>query len=172
MQLTRFTDYSLRVLIYLGGQHDHLVTIREIAEKHGISENHLMKIVHRLATRGYIDTIRGKGGGMRLARAPERINLGDVVRDTEESMAIAECFEAGNSSCILLPTCVLKSILAEARKSFFATLDLYKLSDLIHTPSLVENQLQTPISKITQIKHAAITDAPGPALKNNDTARH
>lgn len=138
MQLTRFTDYSLRVLIYLGGQSNNLVTIREIAEKHGISENHLMKIVHRLAMRGYIETVRGKGGGMRLARQAEMINLGDVVRDTEESVDIAECFEAGNSSCILLPTCVLKSILVEARRSFFATLDRYKLSDLIKTPSMTK----------------------------------
>lgn len=150
MQLTRFTDYSLRVLIYLGGQHNHLVTIREIAEKHGISENHLMKIVHKLAMRGYIETVRGKGGGMRLARQPELINLGDVVRDTEESMAIAECFEAGNSSCILMPTCILKSILGEARKSFFATLDLYKLSDLINTPSIAQNLAHTADAKITR----------------------
>ena len=147
MQLTRFTDYSLRVLIYLGGQHDHLVTIKEIAEIHGISENHLMKIVHRLAMRGYIETVRGKGGGMRLARQAEMINLGDVVRDTEESMDIAECFEAGNSSCILLPTCILKSILVEAKKSFFATLDLYKLSDLINAPTMAGIQ-----ARVTELK--------------------
>ena len=135
MQLTRFTDYSLRVLIYLGEQDDQLATIREIAEKHGVSENHLMKVVHRLATLGYIVTLRGKGGGMRLARRPERINLGDVVRDTEENMDIVECFEASAQSCTLLPACVLKSILMEAKKSFLATLDLYQLSDLIHMPS-------------------------------------
>lgn len=134
MQLSRFTDYSLRVLMYLGEQFDRLATIREIAEKHGISENHLMKVVHRLATHGYIVTVRGKGGGMRLARRPERINLGDVVRDTEENMDIAECFEAGAQSCALLPACVLRSILIEARKSFLATLDLYQLSDLIRMP--------------------------------------
>lgn len=135
MQLTRFTDYSLRVLMYLGERLDHLVTIREIAEAHGISENHLMKIVHKLAMLGYIETVRGKGGGMRLARRAETITLGDVVRNTEESTDIAECFEAGNSSCILLQTCLLKSMLAEAKKSFFATLDLYQLSDLIGAPS-------------------------------------
>lgn len=135
MQLTRFTDYSLRVLMYLGEQFDRLVTIREIAEKHDVSENHLMKVVHRLATHGYIVTVRGRGGGMRLARRPERINLGDVVRDSEENMDIAECFEAGAQSCALLPSCVLKSILIEARKSFLATLDLYQLSDLICMPS-------------------------------------
>lgn len=135
MQFTRFTDYSLRVLMYLGERRDHLVTIREVAEIHGISENHLMKIVNRLATCGYIETVRGKGGGMRLARQAEMINLGDVVRDTEESMDIAECFEMGASSCTLLPTCILKSILIEAKKNFLATLDLYRLSDLIPPPS-------------------------------------
>lgn len=139
MQLTRFTDYSLRVLMYLGEQFDRLVTIREIAEIHGISENHLMKIVHRLAAHGYIETVRGKGGGMRLARQPEKINLGDVVRDAEENMDIAECFEASTCSCILLPTCTLKSILIEAKKSFLATLDLYRLSDLIRTSSGTAN---------------------------------
>ncbi|TAN73067.1 MAG: Rrf2 family transcriptional regulator [Gallionella sp.] len=135
MQLTRFTDYSLRALMYLGERLDHLVTIREIAEAHDISENHLMKIVHKLAMLGYIETVRGKGGGMRLARPAGMINLGDVVRNTEESLDIAECFEAGNSSCTLLSTCILKSILADAKKNFFATLDLYQLSDLIGTPA-------------------------------------
>lgn len=134
MQLTRFTDYALRVLMYLGGQADRLVTIREIAEKHGLSENHLMKIVHKLATRGYIETVRGKGGGMRLARRAEMISLGEVVRDTEENMDIAECFAADAQSCVLLPSCVLRSVLIEARKSFLETLDLYALSDLIGRP--------------------------------------
>lgn len=134
MQLTRFTDYALRVLMYLGGQSDRLVTIREIAEMHQLSENHLMKIVHKLATRGYIETVRGKGGGMRLARRAEMINLGDVVRDTEENMDIAECFTVGVQSCALLPSCALKSVLIEAKKSFLATLDLYQLSDLISMP--------------------------------------
>lgn len=143
MQLTRFTDYSLRVLMYLGERLDHLVTIREIAEKQGISENHLMKIVHRLANRGYIETVRGKGGGMHLARQPERINLGDVIRDTEENMNIAECFDASPQSCTLLPACVLKSILIEAKKNFLATLDLYQLSDLIRMPSGMANLTQT-----------------------------
>jgi len=134
MQLTRFTDYSLRVLMYLGEQFDHLVTIKEIATKHSVSKNHLMKVVHGLAMHGYILTVRGRGGGMRLARRPERINLGDVVRDTEENMDIAECFGVGGKSCTLLPACALKSVLIEARKSFLATLDLYQLSDLIYIP--------------------------------------
>lgn len=136
MQLTRFTDYSLRVLIYLGQQSEKLVTIREIAEKHGISENHLMKIVHRLGLQGYVTTVRGKGGGMRLARSPDMINLGDVVRDTEENMDIAECFAANmRTTCALLPACALKTVLLEARKNFLATLDAYRLSDLMQQPA-------------------------------------
>ncbi|HEY9097990.1 MAG TPA: Rrf2 family transcriptional regulator [Thiobacillus sp.] len=130
MQLTRFTDYSLRVLIYLGLQQDRLVTISEIASNYDISRNHLMKVVHQLGARGYIETVRGKGGGMRLARRPELINVGDVVRDAEENMDIAECFNP-SKSCPLLPTCVLRTVLTEARKSFLATLDFYRLSDLL-----------------------------------------
>jgi Rrf2 family nitric oxide-sensitive transcriptional repressor len=135
MQLTRFTDYTLRVLIYLGHQRDRLVTIREIADKHLISENHLMKIVHKLAIHGYIVTVRGKGGGMRLSRRPEMVSLGDVVRDAEGNMDIAECFDAGTQTCVMLPACALKSILMEAKRNFLATLDLYSLADLIQMPS-------------------------------------
>lgn len=131
MQLTRFTDYSLRVLIYLGLRQDRLATINEIATTFGISENHLMKVVHRLGTQGYIETIRGKGGGMRLARHPESINIGEVVRHTEENMDLAECFGSGGSDCFLLPGCVLKTALTEARRSFLTTLDRYHLSDLL-----------------------------------------
>lgn len=133
MQLTRFTDYALRTLIYLGKNSDRLVTIREVAEQHNLFENHLVKIVHKLAKLGYIETVRGKGGGMRLARRPDLINLGDVVRDAEENMNIAECFEVGAISCTLLPSCVLKSVLIEAKKKFLDTLDLYTISDLINT---------------------------------------
>src|SRR5271167_3895279 len=94
MQLTRFTDYSLRVLVFLGAHPDRLCTISETAATYGISGNHLMKVVNRLALGGYIDTVRGKGGGMRLSRAPNIINLGDVVRHTEDSFHIVECFQA------------------------------------------------------------------------------
>lgn len=156
MQLTRFTDYSLRVMIYLGLQPDRLATISEIAAVFGISQNHLMKVVHRLGMQGYIDTVRGKGGGMRLARRPELISIGQVVRDTEENMDIAECFSSGGSDCFLLPSCVLKSALTEARQSFLATLDLYRLSDLLANqkapPGLVTLQ---PLSRSLKMKHPA-----------------
>lgn len=135
MQLTRFTDYSLRVLIYLGLHQAQLSTIGEIAKNYDISENHLMKVVHALAGHGYIETVRGKGGGMRLSRDPAMINIGDVVRDTEENLDIVECFNPANQACPLLPACALKSVLSEARKSFLATLDRYTLADLIQGPA-------------------------------------
>src|SRR3954462_4081959 len=91
MQLTRRTDYSLRVLMYLAGRADSLSTIRQIAEAHDISRNHVMKIVNDLAKLGYVDTLRGKGGGLKLARAPQYINIGEVVRQTEETLHVVEC---------------------------------------------------------------------------------
>lgn len=130
MQLTRFTDYSLRTLICLGLHPGRLMTIHEIAQHYDISHTHLTKVVHKLGLCGYVETVRGRVGGIRLARSPELINLGAVVRDTEENMNIAECF-GDNDSCTLLPSCALKSAFAEARKNFLATLDGYHLSDLL-----------------------------------------
>jgi len=131
MQLTKFTDYSLRVVIYLAHHPDGLVTIADIAQAYDIPNAHLMKVVHRLAQRGYIVTVRGKGGGMRLARTPDMINIGDLVRDTEDNMNIAECFNAAKQGCPMLPDCALKSVLIEASKNFLSTLDFYSLSDIL-----------------------------------------
>ena len=130
MQLTRFTDYAFRVLIYLARERDGLATIDEIAASYGISRNHLMKVVHRLSTAGYIETVRGKGGGMRLARPARQIPLGRVARDMEENMHIVQCLENGFRNCTLLPSCVLKTALVEARDNFLKTLDRYSLADL------------------------------------------
>ena len=131
MRLTRYTDYALRVLLYLGAHPDKLSTISEIAAYHDISRNHLMKVVHQLGAWGYIDTLRGKGGGIRLAHKPAEIILGDVVRHTEENLEIVECFTPGNSNCIILPDCRLKMALNEALSGFLATLDLYTLADFL-----------------------------------------
>lgn len=131
MRLTKFTDYALRVVIYLARHPDGLATIADIARAYDVPATHLMKVVHRLAQSGYIATVRGKGGGMRLAQAPDSINVGDLVRDTEDNMDIAECFSAKRQSCPMLPECALRSVLAEARNSFLATLDFYRLSDIL-----------------------------------------
>ncbi len=131
MRLTRYTDYALRVLLYLGAHQDKLSTINEIAAYHNISRNHLMKVVHQLGAWGYIDTLRGKGGGIRLAHRPSDIVIGDVVRHTEENLEIVECLTPGNSNCIIQPGCRLKNVLNEALNSFLATLDLYTLADFL-----------------------------------------
>jgi Rrf2 family nitric oxide-sensitive transcriptional repressor len=131
MQLTLFTDYSLRVLIFLGAHPDRLCTISEIAGAYRISANHLMKVVNRLSSAGYIETVRGKGGGMRLSRAPKMINIGDVVRHMEDNFYIVECFNEKYQDCPLLPACTLRSILADAHRNFMTTLDCHTLQDVL-----------------------------------------
>ena len=131
MQLTLFTDYSLRVLVYLGAHPDRLCTISETAGAYGISVNHLMKVVNRLSSVGYVETVRGKGGGMRLSRVPKMINIGDVVRHMEDSFDIVECFNEGRQDCPLLPACTLRSVVADAHRNFMATLDRHTLRDVL-----------------------------------------
>ena len=133
MRLTTFTDYTLRVLIYLGTRQGErrLATIGDIATAYGVSENHLMKIVHHLAQQGYVETTRGKGGGMRLARAPEKINIGEVVRGAEEDLAVVECFQKNNFKCPIVPVCTLRGILGQAMGAFFEVLDGQTLADLL-----------------------------------------
>ena len=133
MRLSAFSDYNLRVLMYLGVHPDRLTTIAEIARAHAISENHLMKVVHQLGRSGYIETVRGKGGGMRLARAPREIVLGAVIRQSEGDMALVECY-SGNSACRVEPACRLKGILGEALDAMLLVLDGYTLADLIGQP--------------------------------------
>ena len=133
MRLTNFTDYTLRVLIYLGShqREGRLATIGDVATAYGISKNHLMKIVHHLAREGYVETTRGKGGGMRLAREPGQIRVGDVVRGAEEDLALVECFQDGKVACPIAPACALQGILGRALSAFFEVLDSATLADLL-----------------------------------------
>lgn len=131
MQLTLYTDYSLRVLIHLSLQDDKPLTINEIAEFYKISRNHLVKVVHNLAQKGFIHTTRGKGGGIRLARPADTISVGEVVRQTEPNFHIVECFNAAAAPCAALPVCKLKAILGEATDSFLSVLDGYTIADLL-----------------------------------------
>jgi len=133
VRLTRFTDYALRVLIYLGVTEERSVTVNELAQAYGISRNHLVKIVHRLGTLGYIETMRGKNGGMRLAHDAADIRLGDVVRKFEEDMTIVECFNARTNTCPIEPGCALQGILRTATGQFMAELDRYTLADLVRS---------------------------------------
>lgn len=130
MRLTSFTDYSLRVLMYLSLKEGELCTISEIAERYAISRSHLMKVVYELGRLDYVETVRGKHGGMRLRRAPAEINLGEVVRRTENDLALVECFNTDNY-CRLTASCVLQGVLDEALQAFLAVLDRHTLADLL-----------------------------------------
>lgn len=131
MRLTVFTDYSLRVLMYVAARTSRLTTIQEMATAYGISRNHLMKVVFELGRHGILETVRGRHGGIRLASPPENIRIGDVVRFTESGSALVECFGTG-SGCVIVAPCRLKGILNEALESFLAVLDGYTLHDLVH----------------------------------------
>ena len=134
MKLTSFSDYSLRVLMYLALNRERLATIPEIAAAYDISENHLMKVVHQLARSGVIESVRGKGGGVRLAQAPEDIRLGGIVRASEGSAPIVECLSDEVSSCRIAPACRLTAVLSRAFDALYATLDEYTLADLVQSP--------------------------------------
>ena len=130
MQLTAFTDYALRVLIHLAVHGDGLCTIKEVAAGQGVSENHLMKVVHQLGRHGYVQTVRGNGGGIRLGMPAERIIVGDVVRHLEENMALVACFAAGDRRCRIEPACVLKGAFGRALEAFLRELDTVTLADI------------------------------------------
>jgi Rrf2 family nitric oxide-sensitive transcriptional repressor len=131
MQLTSYTDYALRVLIYLALHDERLVTIAEMASAYGISKNHLMKIVYQLGQNGFVETVRGWGGGLRLGQLPERLSLGHIVRQMEPHFNIVECFDPTTNRCPITPVCGLTHVLFEARGAFMTVLDRYTLADLI-----------------------------------------
>jgi Rrf2 family nitric oxide-sensitive transcriptional repressor len=130
MKLTAFTDYSLRVLIYLAAEPNRRATVAQIAAAFHISQNHLVKVVHFLGQQGWIDTVRGKGGGIQLARTAQAINIGRVVRDTEGAAVPAECFLPAGGHCAITAACRLRNVLADAVRAFYQVLDAYTLVDI------------------------------------------
>lgn len=142
MQLTAYTDYALRVLIFLVVHEDRLVTIAEMASAYGISKNHLMKIVHQLGQEGFIETVRGRGGGLKLGTSPERLKLGDIVRKTESHFHLVECFDQPTNRCPISPACGLAGVLAEARDAFLAVLDRYSVADIVQERSALIRLLE------------------------------
>ena len=130
MRLTATTDYAFRMLTYIGLKEGGKVTIREVAEAYDISRNHLMKVTHQLQKSGYLATVRGKGGGLLLACAPEEIQLGEIVRVMEPDLLVAECFGSGNQ-CVITSDCRLKHYLASALSGFIDILNEHTLADLI-----------------------------------------
>lgn len=129
MRLTLYTDYSLRVLLYLAYKEGEIVTISELADFYKVSRNHLVKVVHELGKNGYISTSRGKKGGIRLAKSPEDIVIGEVVRKTEPDFDLLECFNPEVDQCVITRVCKLKYILFEAQANFIKILDKYTLAD-------------------------------------------
>ncbi|MBV6431836.1 MAG: HTH-type transcriptional repressor NsrR [Bryobacteraceae bacterium] len=143
MKLTAYTDYSLRVLMYLGLRGERLTTISELSGTYGLSANHLMKIIHNLGKLGYIETVRGRGGGMKLAGAPEEINLGQVIRQMEPDFAVAECLDPDHpSACIIMPACRLQLILGKAVEAFLDVLDNHTLADLLQSRTRLKSLLK------------------------------
>ena len=143
MRLTYLTDYSLRVLMYVGAVPHRLVTIQEIAKGYGISENHLMKVVHGLAQHGFIETVRGRGGGLRLARPAGDITVGAVIRAVEDDFALVECFQT-NNTCRITPVCRLRGALKQALGAYFEVLDNRTLAELVAKPKALLNELASP----------------------------
>ncbi len=137
MQLSKFTDYSLRVLIYTAARCPDKVSITELAETYDISRNHLVKVVNQLANLGYLETTRGRGGGILLGQVAEEIVIGDVIEAVEPGFDMAECFGIGTNHCRLTPVCRLKGIMNDAKTAFLRELSLHTLADVVGQPQAI-----------------------------------
>lgn len=140
MRLTNFTDYSLRVLIFLAIKGENRATVSEISEAYDISNNHLVKVVHNLTKLGLVSSSKGRGGGLVLAKSPNDINIGKVVGILENESALVECFSE-NGKCKLNPACKLKVALSKAKKSFYKTLEEFTLNDIIKDKAHLKQSL-------------------------------
>ncbi|MEA3541354.1 MULTISPECIES: Rrf2 family transcriptional regulator [Sphingomonas] len=150
MKLTLFTDYAMRTLLYLGARPERLCSIGEVAQAYRISQNHLMKVVVELVRSGHVESVRGRSGGIRLGMPPEQINVGAVVRHTEDGFDLVDC-----GSCVVAPACGLTGVLKEALAAFMAVLDRYTLADLLAK--------RADIAAIFASREIGAPDAPAPA---------
>ncbi|HYP88154.1 MAG TPA: Rrf2 family transcriptional regulator [Polyangiaceae bacterium] len=139
MQLTLFSDYSLRILLYLATHRESPVPLAQISAAYGISQNHLVKVVQRLIELGLVQSVRGRSGGLCLGREPSAINVAEVVRATEPHLNLVECFDAQTNTCPIDPACGLKKVLLRARAAFFAELEQQTLADFVpRGPALIK----------------------------------
>jgi len=142
MQLTSYTDYAFRTLIALACVAPEKLTVGEISESYGISLNHLLKVVQKLAELGHVETTRGKSGGVRLLADPTKLKLGTVVRGMEPELGVVSCLRGGEDPCAIAPACRLKSILSDATHQFLATLDEHTLADITRAKPRISGLLQ------------------------------
>ena len=148
MRLTLHTDLALRLMMLLALEPDDLHTVEEASRRYAISRNHLTKVAHRLVQSGFVDSARGRGGGLRLSREPEAINLGAVVRATEENFALVECFDRKRNRCVVTSACGLRGPLEEALLAFLKVLDGYSLADLIKKPGLSQRMRRLLVTQV------------------------
>lgn len=146
MRLTHQTDYGLRMLMQLAVNTDSLVTISEVSERYNISKNHLMKVAQLLVHEGVVESVRGRNGGLRLARPAQDVNIGAITRTMERSSVLVECFPGGRGACLISPACRLKGVLANALEAFYAVLDEVTLLDLV--------TLNTPLQDLLEMEPA------------------
>lgn len=166
MKLTDYTDYSLRVMLYLALRREGLATIQEISDAYGISKNHLMKVVQRLGELGWVDTIRGRNGGLRLAAQSLAVSVGEVVRQTENDFALVGCFPDENGerrACVIEPHCRLKHALAAAREAFLAELDRHTIGEIAEP--------QAGLAGLLGIPEVALVPLPGKTLASRSPSR-
>ena len=167
MRLTEYTDYTLRVLMYCAAHPGRLITIAELAERHAVSKNHLMKVVNDLARQGMLETTRGRGGGLRLAVSPASIRVGDVVRNCETDFRLVECFDSSTNTCSLTPTCRLKGVLNAALQAYFKELDAATLADIAGADRPVRASTSTSARRAS----AGVPMA-APVTRRRSTAKH
>ena len=149
MRLTIHADYGLRLLMYLGLRREGLTTVQEVADAYGVSGHHMVKVAQHLTQQGFVHAVRGRKGGLELAREPKEIRLGDVVRKMESDLALVECFDPNKDRCTITPVCKLRPVLFDAVDAFLAVLDRVTLADLLTDPA--------PAAELLEIKPARTT---------------